>query len=132
MHGASRARWLASSEVISQLLFTSAQPKKNKMASVSEGETLPMNEEAVPLPPPPQKKKKKKTQMSTQFGAAVLNGKLFSLSNLIFKYNALFTNKRHLTQPQKKCHRSNLTSACKSLICRQEGETELFTLFGQP
>ena len=27
-----RARWLASSEVISQVLFTSEQPKKNKMA----------------------------------------------------------------------------------------------------
>ena len=30
-----RARWLASSEVISQVLFTSEQPKKNKMAFVS-------------------------------------------------------------------------------------------------
>ena len=29
------ARWLASSEVISQVLFTSEQPKKNKMAFVS-------------------------------------------------------------------------------------------------
>ena len=29
-----RARWLASSEVISQVPFTSEQPKKNKMASV--------------------------------------------------------------------------------------------------
>ena len=29
-----RARWLASSEVISQVLFTSEQPKKNKMALV--------------------------------------------------------------------------------------------------
>ena len=29
-----RARWLASSEVISQVLFTSEQPKKNEMASV--------------------------------------------------------------------------------------------------
>ena len=29
-----RARWLASSEVISQVLFTSEQPKKNKMAFV--------------------------------------------------------------------------------------------------
>ena len=29
------ARWLASLEVISQALFTSEQPKKNKMASVS-------------------------------------------------------------------------------------------------
>ena len=29
-----RARWLASSEVISQVLFTSEQPKENKMAFV--------------------------------------------------------------------------------------------------
>ena len=29
-----RARWLASSEVISQVLFTSEQPKKNQMAFV--------------------------------------------------------------------------------------------------
>ena len=29
-----RARWLASSEVISQVLFTSEQPEKNKMAFV--------------------------------------------------------------------------------------------------
>ena len=40
-----------------------------------------------------------------------------------------FNNKRNLTQP---------LSACKSFICRQEGETEHFTiknrlpLFGQP
>ena len=30
-----RTRWLASSEVISQVLFTSEQPKKNKMAFVA-------------------------------------------------------------------------------------------------
>ena len=30
-----RARWLASSEVISQVLFTSEQPKKNKVAFVA-------------------------------------------------------------------------------------------------
>ena len=30
-----RARWLASSEVISQVLFTSEQPEKNKMAFVA-------------------------------------------------------------------------------------------------
>ena len=29
-----RGRWLASSEVISQVLFTSEQPKKNQMAFV--------------------------------------------------------------------------------------------------
>ena len=29
-----RARWLTNSEVISQVLFTSEQPKKNKMAFV--------------------------------------------------------------------------------------------------
>ena len=30
-----RARWLASSEVISQVLFTSEQPEKNKMVFVA-------------------------------------------------------------------------------------------------
>ena len=34
MNSAFRARWLANSEVISQVLFTSEQPKKNKMAFV--------------------------------------------------------------------------------------------------
>ena len=34
MNSTFRARWLASSEVISQALFTSEQPKKNKMAFV--------------------------------------------------------------------------------------------------
>ena len=34
MNSAFRARWLASSEVISQVQFTSEQPKKNKMAFV--------------------------------------------------------------------------------------------------
>ena len=34
VNSAFRARWLASSEVISQVLFTSEQPKKNKMAFV--------------------------------------------------------------------------------------------------
>ena len=32
MNSTFRARWLASSEVISQVLFTSEQPNKNKMA----------------------------------------------------------------------------------------------------
>ena len=32
MNSAFRARWLASSEVISKVLFTSEQPKENKMA----------------------------------------------------------------------------------------------------
>ena len=45
-------RWLASSEVISQVLFTSKQRKKNKMASrfasVSEQEILSVNEKDVP------------------------------------------------------------------------------------
>ena len=35
MNSTFRARWLANSEVISQVLFTSEQPKKNKMAFVS-------------------------------------------------------------------------------------------------
>ena len=34
MNSTFRARWLANSEVISQVLFTSEQPKKNKMAFV--------------------------------------------------------------------------------------------------
>ena len=33
VNSAFRPRWLASSEVISQVLFTSEQPKKNKMTS---------------------------------------------------------------------------------------------------
>ena len=78
MNSVFRARWLASSKVISQVLFTSEQPKKNKMASrfpsVSEEEILSMNEEAVP----------KNTKMATKFGLTVFNGKLFNLSNLIF------------------------------------------------
>ena len=69
---------MASSEVISQVLFTSEQPKRNKMASrfasVSEEEILSINEEAVP----------KNTKMATKFGVTVFNGKLFNLSNLIF------------------------------------------------
>ena len=52
MNSTFRARWLASSEVITQVLFISEQPKKNKMAtrfaSVSEEEILSMNKEAVP------------------------------------------------------------------------------------
>ena len=35
MNSTFRARWLASSEVISQVLFTSEQPKKNRMAFVA-------------------------------------------------------------------------------------------------
>ena len=34
MNSTFRARWLASSDVISQVLFTSEQPKKNKMAFI--------------------------------------------------------------------------------------------------
>ena len=53
VNSAFAARWLASLEVIIQVLFTSEQPKRNKMASrfalTSEKEILSMNEEAVPL-----------------------------------------------------------------------------------
>ena len=35
MNSTFRARWLASSEVISQVLFTSEQPKENKIAFTS-------------------------------------------------------------------------------------------------
>ena len=72
------ARWLASPEVIIQVLFTFEQPKRNKMASrfasISEKEILSMNEEAVP----------KNTKMAKKFIVTVFNGKLFNLSNLIF------------------------------------------------
>ena len=34
VNGTFRARWLASSELISQVVFTFKQPKKNKMAFV--------------------------------------------------------------------------------------------------
>ena len=55
-------RWLASPEVIIQVLLTSEQPKRNKMASrfawISEKEILSVNEEAVP----------KNTRMATKFG----------------------------------------------------------------
>ena len=54
------ALWLASPEVIIQVLFTSEQPKRNKMASrfasISKKEILSMNEEAV--------RKKQKWQQS--------------------------------------------------------------------
>ena len=80
MNSACGARWLASPEVIIQVLFTSEQPKRNKMASrfasnsISEKEILSMNEEAVP----------KNTKMATKFDVTVFNGKLFNLSSLIF------------------------------------------------
>ena len=64
--------------MISQVPFTSKQPKRNKMsswfASVSEEEIISMNEEAVP----------KNTKMATKFGVTVFNGKLFDLSKLVF------------------------------------------------
>ena len=78
MNSAFGARWLASQEVIIQVLFTSEQPKRNKMASrfatISRKEILLMNEEAVP----------KNTKMATKFGVTVYNGKLFNLSSVIF------------------------------------------------
>ena len=40
MNSTFHARWLASSEVISQVLFTSEQPKENKMAFVTNKVTL--------------------------------------------------------------------------------------------
>ena len=69
---------MANPEVIIQVLFTSEQPKRNKMASrfasISEKEILSMNEKAVP----------KNTKMATKFGVTVFDGKLFNLSSLIF------------------------------------------------
>ena len=71
------ARSLASPEVIIQVLFTSEQPKRNKMASrfasISEKEIHSMDDEAVP----------KNTKMATKFGVAVFNGKLLNLFSLI-------------------------------------------------
>ena len=65
MNSAFGARWLASSEVIIQVQFTSEQPKRNKMASrfasISEKEILSMNEEAV----------LKNTKMATKFGNSI-------------------------------------------------------------
>ena len=64
--------------MIIQELFTSEQPKRNKMASrfasISEKEILSMNEEAVP----------KNTKVTTKFGVTVFKGELFNLSSLIF------------------------------------------------
>ena len=78
MNSAFGARWLASPEVIIQVLFTSEQPKRNKMAShftsIFETEILSMNGEAVPKNP----------NMATKFGVTVFNDKLFNLSSLIF------------------------------------------------
>ena len=69
MNSAFGARWFAGPEVIIQVLFTTEQPKRNKMASsfasISEKEFFSMNEEAVP----------KSTKMATEFGVAVFNGK---------------------------------------------------------
>ena len=78
MNSAFDARWLASPEVIIQVLFTSEQPRKNKMASrfasIFEKEILSMNGEAVP----------KNTNMTTKIGVTAFNDKLFNLSSLIF------------------------------------------------
>ena len=77
MNSAFGARLLASPEVIIQVLFTSEQSKRNKMASrfawISEKEILSMNEEAAP----------KNTKMATKCGVTVFNGKLFNVSSLI-------------------------------------------------
>ena len=78
VNSAFRARWLASSEVISQVIFTSEHPKRNKMASrFATGtyeENISIKETAIT----------KNTKMATKFGLTVLHGKLFNLSSLIF------------------------------------------------
>ena len=65
--------------MIIQVLFTSEQPKKNKMASrfasIFEKEILSMNGEVVP----------KNTNMATKFGVTVFNDKSFNPSSLIFE-----------------------------------------------
>ena len=59
-------------------LFTSEQPKRNKMASrfasISEKQIFSTNEEAVT----------KNTKTAAKFGVTVFNGKLFNLSSLTF------------------------------------------------
>ena len=64
--------------MIIQVLFTSEQLERNKMAShftwISEKEILSVNEEAV----------SKNTKMATKFGVIVFNDKFFNLSSLIF------------------------------------------------
>ena len=79
---------MPSPEVIIQVLFTSEQPNRNKMASPKwlpfdfEKEILSMNEEAVP----------KNTKMAKKSGVTVFNGKLFNLSSLILRQKkTLFT-----------------------------------------
>ena len=63
--------------MISKVLFTSEQPKRNKMASrfasVSEEEIISKNEEVVP----------KNAKMAPNFGLKVFNSKLFNLYNHI-------------------------------------------------
>ena len=125
MNSAFGARWLASPEVIIQVLFTSEQPKRNKMSSsfawISKKEILAVNEEAVP----------KNTKMATEYlmvsylisPASYSKAKnqnampcLRKLSNTknetpdVFQLG--FNNTRNLTQPLRKWHCSNLTSAC--------------------
>ena len=144
MNSAFGARWLASPEVIIQVLFTSEQPKRNKMASrlasTSEKEILSMNEEAVP----------KNTKMATNYlmvsylisPASYYKAKnqntmpclrkpsstKITMKTMKHVFQLGFNNKRNSTQLLRKWHRSNLTSACKSFICRQEGETGHFTI----
>ena len=78
MNSAFGAPCLASPEVIIQVLFTSEQLKRNKMASrfasIFEEEILSMNGEAA----------SKNTNMATKFGVTVFNDKLFNPSSLIF------------------------------------------------
>ena len=95
MNSAFGARWLASPEVIIQVLFTSEQPKRNKMASrfasISKKEIISMNEEAVP----------KNTKMGTKFGGTVFNGKLFNFSSLIKIQCLVYENCRALKSQWK-------------------------------
>ena len=84
MNSTFRAHSLASSEVISQVLFTSEQRKENKMSSrftsVSEEEILSMNE-ALP----------ENIKMARKFGATVFDGKLFNLSKVKNQNTTLFS-----------------------------------------
>ena len=71
VNSAFRERWLASSEVISQVLFTSEQPKRNKMArfaTVTKEKFIYINEAAVT----------KNTKMAAKFSLTALSGKIFN------------------------------------------------------
>ena len=111
----------------------------SRFASISEKGILSMNEEAVP----------KNTKMATKFSNSMVSYLISpaSYSKAKIKIHSLvYENYRALKSKWKqrniwcfsawfqqqeelrKWDRSNLTSACKRFICRQEDETEHFTI----